>query len=85
MEVCLKLDNIKRENRPYAEVSFIERFWRSLKQEAVYLHEIIDGFKAKRIIDNWIGFYNSERPNTALDKRIPDIAYFGQAETRKAA
>jgi hypothetical protein len=44
-----------------------------------------DGFKAKRIIDTWIGFYNSERPHTALDKRTPDIAYFGQAETRKAA
>ena len=54
---------------------FIKRFWRSLKQEAVNLHEITDGFQAKRIIDNWIEFYNSERPHTALDKRIPDIAY----------
>jgi len=54
---------------------FIERLWRSLKQEAVYLHEIIDGFQAKRIIDNWIECYNSERPHTALDKRTPDIAY----------
>ena len=63
----------------------IERLWRSLKQEAVYLHEINDGFQAKRIIDNWIGFYNSERPHTALDKRTPDTAYFTQAEIRKAA
>ncbi|MGR3662971.1 MAG: integrase core domain-containing protein [Paracoccaceae bacterium] len=61
------------------------RLWRSLKQEAVYLHEIIDGFQAKRIIDTRIRFYNSERPHTALDKRTPDTAYFGQAETRKAA
>jgi putative transposase len=30
----------------------IERLWRSLKQEAVYLNEITDGFQAKRIIDN---------------------------------
>jgi putative transposase len=59
--------------------------WRSLKQEAVYLHEINDGFQAKRIIDDWIGFYNSERPHTALDKRTPDAAYFDQSETRKAA
>ena len=44
-----------------------------------------DGFQAKRIIDNWIEFYNSERPHTALDKRTPDIAYFGHAEIRKAA
>jgi len=69
----------------YLDNIFIERLWRSLTQEAVYLHEIIDGFQAKRIIDNWIGFYNSERPHTALDKRTPDIAYFGKAETRKAA
>jgi putative transposase len=64
---------------------FIERLWRSLKQEAVYLHEITDGFQAKRIIDTWIGFYNSERPHTALVKRTPDIAYSGHAEIQKAA
>jgi putative transposase len=69
----------------YLDNIFIERLWRSLKQEAVYLHEITDGFQAKQIIDNWIEFYNSERPHTALDKRTPDIAYFGKSETRKAA
>jgi len=69
----------------YLDNIFIERLWRSLKQEAVYLHEITDGFQAKRIINTWIGFYNSERPHTALDKRAPDIAYFGHAEIRKAA
>ncbi|QCO55397.1 IS3 family transposase [Pseudorhodobacter turbinis] len=58
----------------YLDNIFIERLWRSLKQEAVYLHEITDGFQAKRIIDNWIEFYNSERPHTALDKRTPNIA-----------
>jgi putative transposase len=69
----------------YLDNIFIERLWRSLKQEAVYLHEITDGFQAKRVIGNWIDFYNSERPHTALDKRTPDNAYFQQAETRKAA
>ena len=69
----------------YLNNIFIERLWRSLKQEAVYLHEITDGFQAKRIIDDWIGFYNFERPHTALDKRTPDIAYFTQTEARKAA
>ena len=56
-----------------------------MNAEAIYLHEITDGFQEKRIIDNWIGFYNSERPRTVLDKRTPDIAYFGLAEIRKAA
>jgi putative transposase len=69
----------------YLDNIFIERPWRSLKQEAVYLREITDGFQAKRIIDDWIGFYNSERPHTALDKRPPDTAYFGQTEALKAA
>ena len=69
----------------YLDNIFIERLWRSLKQEAVYLHEINDGFQAKRIIDDRTGFYNSERPHTALDKRTPDAAYFTQAEIRKAA
>ena len=69
----------------YLDHIFIERLWRSLKQAAVYLHEITDGFQAKRISDNWIGFYNSERPHTALDKRTPDAAYFVQVKMRKAA
>ena len=64
---------------------FIERLWRSLKQEDVYLHKFTEGFQAKGIIGNWIGFYNSERPHTALDKRTPETAYFTQAEIRKAA
>ena len=38
---------------------FIERLWRSLKYEAVYLHELRDGFEAKRIIGDWIDFYKA--------------------------
>ena len=37
---------------------FIERLWRLLKYEAVYLHDLTDGFTAERIIGEWIGFYN---------------------------
>jgi putative transposase len=69
----------------YLDNIFIERLWRSLKQEAVYLHELQDGFQAKRIIDNWMGFYNAERPHTALDKRTPDAAYFDSETMKKAA
>lgn len=47
-----------------------------MKQEAVYLHELQDGFQAKRVIDNWIEFYNAVRSHTALDKRTPNDAYF---------
>ncbi|PHQ95264.1 MAG: IS3 family transposase, partial [Marinosulfonomonas sp.] len=58
---------------------------RSLKQEAVYLHELTDGFVAKRVIDEWLTFYNSDCPHTALEKRTPDEAYFGDKEMMKAA
>ena len=50
---------------------FIERLWRSLKYEAVYLHELTDGFHAERVIGEWIGFYNTERPHSSLDGQTP--------------
>ncbi len=54
---------------------FIERLWRSLKYEAVYLHELTDGFKAERIIGEWIDFYNTVRPHSALAGRMPAQTY----------
>jgi putative transposase len=54
---------------------FIERLWRSLKYEAVYLHALTDGFRAERVIAGWIGFYNTERPHSALAGRTPAEAY----------
>ena len=56
---------------------FIERLWRSLKYEAVYLHEIADGFTARRVIGEWIAFYNTIRPHSALGGRTPAEAYRG--------
>jgi putative transposase len=54
---------------------FIERLWRSLKYEAVYLHELIDGFAAERVIREWIDFYNGSRPHSALGGCTPAEAY----------
>ena len=54
---------------------FIERLWRSLKYEAVYLHELTDGFVAEGVIAEWIGFYNTERPHSALAGQTPAEAY----------
>ena len=56
---------------------FIERLWRSLKYEAVYLRDLADGFEARRVIGEWIGFYNTERPHSALGGRTPAEAYRG--------
>jgi putative transposase len=69
----------------YLDNIFIERLWRSLKQEAVYLHELQDGFRAKHVIDDWIEFYNARRPHTALDKRTPNDAYFEPIQMTEAA
>ena len=54
---------------------FIERLWRSLKYEAIYLHELSDGFAAERVIGEWIDFYNTERPHSSLDGQTPAEAY----------
>jgi len=44
-----------------------------------------DGFQAKRVIKDWISFYNTERPHTALDKQAPDDAFFNTQRHQKAA
>lgn len=55
--------------------TFIERLWRSLKYEAVYLHEMVDGFAAECVIGAWVAFYNTARPHSALGGATPAEAY----------
>ena len=50
---------------------FIERLWRSLKYEDVYLKGYADGREAARGIAEWIAFYNERRPHQALAHRAP--------------
>jgi putative transposase len=69
----------------YLDNIFIERLWRSLKYEAIYLQDIADGFAAQRVIDEWMHFYNRQRPHTALGKRTPNEAYGNETDLRKAA
>lgn len=69
----------------YLDNIFIERLWRSLKWDAIYLEEINDGFQARRVVKNWMAFYNAERPHYALDRRTPDEAYWTGLEEQKAA
>lgn len=54
---------------------FIERLWRSLKYEAIYLHELADGFQAQRVIARWMELYNTQRPHSALADATPAEAY----------
>ena len=41
----------------------------------MYLHDLTDGFKAERVIGNWITFYNTERPHSAFAGQTPAEAY----------
>src|SRR5947207_10296245 len=50
---------------------FIERLWRSLKHEDIYLKGYADGREAKAGIASWVAFYNSPRPHQALGNRTP--------------
>ena len=59
----------------FTSSDFIERLWRSLKYEAVYLHELRDGLEARRILGEWITFYNAERPHSALGGSTPIEAH----------
>ena len=64
----------------------IERFWRSLKQEAVYLHELRNGIEAHQAISDWIERHNRRRPHSALGYATPAMRYEGSAwPTRRAA
>jgi len=55
---------------------FIERLWRSLKYECVYLHDFQDGLQARQIIGTWLRYYNEERPHSTLaEDRTPMEEY----------
>lgn len=55
---------------------FVERLWRSIKYEEVYLHAYESVSQAKAGIARYIGFYNAHRPHSSLDKKTPDEFYF---------
>jgi putative transposase len=55
---------------------FIERLWRTLKYECVYLHAWETGSEAKAGIRKWMTFYNHQRPHSALGGRPPAVLYW---------
>ncbi|WP_290888516.1 IS3 family transposase [Hoeflea sp.] len=55
---------------------FIERLWRTLKYECVYLHAWETGSEAKAGIRKWMTFYNHQRPHSALGGRPPAVVYW---------
>ena len=55
---------------------FVERLWRTIKYEEVYLHAYASVPEARASIGRYVGFYNGRRPHSSLDGNTPDQAYF---------
>ncbi len=55
---------------------FVERLWKSVKYEDVYLKAYETVSQARAGISRYIDFYNSRRPHSAHDGRTPDVVYF---------
>jgi putative transposase len=56
---------------------FVERLWRSLKYEEVYLHAYDSPLQARGGIGRYLNFYNLKRPHQALGYQTPDAFYRG--------
>ena len=59
---------------------FVERLWRSVKYEEVYLHDYEEVGEAVKNLGNYFLFYNRERPHQALGYQTPAAKYFGKGE-----
>jgi putative transposase len=64
---------------------FIERLWRTVKYENVYLHAYRDGRETREGLTAYFDFYNSARPHQALDYCTPDEVYFAARKAGGAA
>jgi putative transposase len=64
---------------------FVERLWRSLKYEEVYLKAYGTIAQAPASIGRYMAFFNVERLHQSLGRKTPDTVYFGLAHQRRAA
>ena len=59
---------------------FVERLWRSLKYECVFLYAWETGSEAKAGVRKWIEFYNNRRPHSAFVEQPPAAVYWQRNE-----
>jgi putative transposase len=64
---------------------FVERLWRSVKYEEVYLRAYDSVAEARLSLGRYLDFYNSRRPHSSLDDATPDQTYFTLLPNRMAA
>jgi putative transposase len=64
---------------------FVERLWRSIKYEELYLRAYDSVSQARSSISRYLDFYNQRRPHSSLDGMTPDQSYFTELPIRMAA
>ena len=64
---------------------FVERLWRTIKDEEVHLHAYASVSEAHASIGRYLGFYNSRRRHSSLDRKSPDQVYFNLSMPEGAA
>ncbi len=64
---------------------FVERLWRSVKYEHVYLHAYESVTEAREQLAGYFEFYNGQRPHSSLGAQTPDAAYFDSTAVKLAA
>jgi putative transposase len=64
---------------------FVERLWRSIKYEEIYLKAYNTVSEARASIGRYLTFYNGRRPHSSLDRQTPDQAYFNRLPQTAAA
>ena len=72
-------------NGAWRDNVFVERLWRSVKYEEVYLRAYDSVSEARASIGRYLDFYNGRRPHSSLDGVTPDQAYFNSLPLRLAA
>ena len=63
----------------------VERIWKSIKYEEVYLHAYASVSEARALLNHYIDFYNGARPRSSLKPQTPDQVYFNRLPEPMAA
>jgi len=80
-EIAISMDGKGR----WVDNVFVERLWRSVKYEEVYLHAYDTPRAANAALSRYFSFYNAKRPHQSLDQSTPDAVYFAALELNRAA
>ena len=78
--ICISMDG----KGCWRDNVFLERVWRSIKYEEVYLHDYETVSVAREGIGRYINFYNARRPHSSHQARTPDVVYFASQHQRSA-